>query len=181
MIINNKMKQKNIFIIGGIIIIILIIIGVYSQSGKENGESALSEQEGISGSKTAFSVPEGTVVPGQGEEGISEEVAIPVNVTNAAPDVEAKFRSFDISAENDKFIPSSIIVNSGDTVHIDFIAVDKSYDITFPDYGMKQVAQKGETKILEFQATKEGKFVYYCQSCGGLDSTAQGYIIIVNK
>ena len=175
------MKQKNIFIIGGIIIVFLIVIGVYFQSEKENGESVISGQEGISGSKTAFSVPEGTVVPEQGEEGISEEVAIPVNVTNAAPDVEAKFRSFDISAENDKFVPSNIIVNLGDTVHIDFTAVDKSYDITFPDYGMKQVSQKGETKILEFQAVEEGKFAYYCESCGGLDSTTKGYIFIVNE
>jgi hypothetical protein len=37
---------------------------------------------------------------------------------------------------------------------------------------MKQTAKKGEGKVLEFQAVTEGKFLFYCDACGGLNSSA---------
>ena len=38
--------------------------------------------------------------------------------------------------------------------------------------------RKGETKVMEFQAVQEGDFTFYCEMCGGPDSTASGHIII---
>jgi hypothetical protein len=43
---------------------------------------------------------------------------------------------------------------------------------------MKQTADKGQTKALEFQAVNSGKFTYYCDLCGGLTSKTIGYIIV---
>ena len=108
-------------------------------------------------------------------------IAVPTVVVPAAPGATAQLRSFNISAEGGKFIPSQIIANVGDTVHINFTAVDKGYDIVFPSYNMMQVAQKGETKILEFQALEDGSFLYYCDSCGGPNSATAGKIIIVKQ
>lgn len=129
-------------------------------------------------------VPAEIKVPGKDTE-LSEaekkEIALPTVVTPAAPGIEAQFRSFDIMAEGDKFIPSKVIANVGDTVHINFTAVDKAYDIVFPSYNMKQTAKKGETKILEFQAVMAGDFLYYCEACGGATSGTKGNIIIVEK
>ena len=99
------MKQKNIFIIGGIIIV-LIIIGIYSQSLKENGESLISEQE-ASESKTAFSVPEGTVVPQQGEKGMSEEQIDNITHNNIV-------KAFNISIKNEKKEPDYNLKNEYD-------------------------------------------------------------------
>jgi len=140
-------------------------------------------QEGAGGeispeSQTRTQVPENVTIPEVGEE-VPEGVAAPTVVTPAAPEVESKFRGFDIKAEGNKFDPNTVIVELGDTVHINFTAVDKDYDISLPDYGMKQIAPKGQTKPLEFQAVIEGKFTYYCELCGGLDSTAKGYIIVI--
>lgn len=106
-------------------------------------------------------------------------VAVPTVVVPAAPGVESNFRNFNISGEGGKFIPEKVIAKVGDTIHINFTAVDGDYDIVFPSYNMKQAAKKGQTKILEFQAVQDGSFVYYCESCGGLSSTAKGNIIIV--
>lgn len=108
-----------------------------------------------------------------------KEIAVPTVVVPAAPGVDSKFRNFDITAENGNFIPEKIIVQVGDTVHINFAAVDKDYDITFPSYNMKQIAKQGQTKILEFQAVQDGSFLYYCESCGGAEGTTKGNIIIV--
>lgn len=114
-------------------------------------------------------------------EAQKEEIALPTIVTPAAPGIEAQFRSFNIMAEGDKFTPSKVIANVGDTVHINFTAVDKAYDIVFPSYNMKQTAKAGETKILEFQAVMAGDFLYYCEACGGATSATKGNIIIVDK
>ena len=126
-------------------------------------------------------VPTDIVVPDQNTKLTEAEkkiTAIPTVVTAAAPGVEAQFRSFDIKAEGGVFTPSKIIARVGDTVHVNFTAVDKAYDIVFPSYNMKQTAKQGQTKILEFQAVAEGSFLYYCDSCGGETSATKGNIII---
>jgi len=127
-------------------------------------------------------VPADIVVPDvstQLSEEQKKEIAIPTVVVPAAPGVSAKFRNFSIKAEGGAFVPTKVIANVGDTVHIDFTAVDSPYDIVFPSYNMMQSAQKGETKILEFQALQEGSFTYYCSSCGGPEKGPKGNIIIV--
>jgi len=126
-------------------------------------------------------VPVDIKVPEMGEQLSEAErkvIAVPTVVTEAAPGVEAKFRSFDIKAEGGKFEPSRIIGRVGDTIHVNFTAVDKEYDIYFPSYDMKQTAKAGQTKALEFNAVTSGNFTYYCQLCGGSESTAKGNIII---
>ena len=142
------------------------------EANANNSETAKSLE-----SATKSAVPENIKIPEVGEK-TADNVAVPTTVSAAAPGVEAKFRSFDIKGENGSFNPSTVIVKKGDTVHFNFLATDKDYDITFPDYGMKQTAKKGENKILEFQAVAEGKFAYYCDASGGLAGTAKGYIIV---
>ncbi len=180
---NKKMLIFVLFLI--LIVLIGNVIFYQNRQIKKLKEKISSENQSSSNigtetsqSPTKEAVPENIKVPEKGEK-ISEDVAVPTEVAQAAPGVEAKYRSFDIKGENNKFIPSTIIVKLGDTVHINFTAQDKDYDITFPDYNMKQVALKGQTKVLEFQAVLEGKFTYYCEMCGGLNSTAKGYIIVV--
>lgn len=107
-----------------------------------------------------------------------KEIAVPVVVVPASQGITSQFRSFNIKAENNQYIPSKVIGRVGDTIHINFTAVDKDYDIIFPSYNMKQTAKKGETRVLEFQAIKEGDFTYYCELCGGVTGQTKGNIII---
>jgi plastocyanin len=127
-------------------------------------------------------VPVDTIVPDVNTQLTVEqqkEIALPTVVVPAAPGASSKFRNFKISAEAGAFVPTKVIANVGDTVHIDFTAVDQAYDIVFPSYNMMQTANPGETKILEFQALQEGSFTYYCSACGGPESGPKGNIIIV--
>jgi heme/copper-type cytochrome/quinol oxidase subunit 2 len=177
-----EMKNKKTLIFLGVLAILVIIIlflvktkpAVAPEPGAENAGETIENM-------TKFEVPEDVVVPELGEEIENKEIAVPLTVAQAGPQTEAMFRRFEISAENDKYSPSEVIVNERDTVHIDFTATDKEYDITFPDYGMKQTAKPGEKKILEFQAMVPGKFLYYCDLCGGLEGETKGYIIVVPK
>ena len=180
---NKPMEKKNLpLIIGAVVVLVLIAVYVFTKTGTNttSNKGATNEQ---TTSLTRSEVPSNVVVPDQGASATSvpKDVAIPKVSIPAAPGANSSLRVFDIKADNDAFSPSTVTAYMGDTVHINFTSVDKTYDITFPDYGMKQTAEKGQTKILEFQANIVGKFTYYCDSCGGLQSNAKGYIIVVEK
>ncbi len=168
----NKTKEF-IAIIIGVVIVVLVILGfVFGWfSGMNTARNG--------GSLTKSAVPAGTVAPSVGATSTPKGVAVPTVVTPAAPGATTQLRVFNISADKGVFTPSTVIANEGDTVHINFTAVDKTYDITVPDFGLKQTAAKGETKVLEFGATQSGKFTYYCASCGNSATSPNGYIIIV--
>ncbi len=174
------MKNKKNLIIIAVIVILIVLVFVLIKS-----KPTISPEEGITPEAeeilTRMEVPEDIVVPEMEDELENKEIAVPLTVTQAGPQTEAMFRRFEIKAEKDKYSPSEVIVNERDTVHIDFTAVDKEYDLTFPDYGMKQTAKAGEKKVLEFQAMIPGKFLYYCDLCGGLEGNTKGYIIVVPK
>lgn len=144
--------------------------------------SAVVEMPQIEKDAFKAEVPVDIVVPDvntQLNEEQKKEIALPTVVVAAAPGVDSKFRNFNIKAEGNAFVPTKVIANVGDTVHIDFVAVDGDYDIVFPSYNMMQTAKQGQTKILEFSALQSGSFTYYCSSCGGPESGPKGNIIIV--
>lgn len=197
---NNKGNQKAIMLalIGvALILVVLVVIDIYR---KPAAKAPVVTNQPVVATSTVVDytdvtnmtqekkdefradVPTDIVVPTT-ETKLTEEqkkeIAIPSVVVAAAPGVSSKFRSFKITAEGDKFIPTKVIANVGDTVHIDFTALDKAYDIVFPSYNMMQNAKQGETRILEFQALQEGSFTYYCSSCGGPEAGPKGNIIIV--
>lgn len=178
--------EKNKVVGYGIAGIVLVVAVVGYFAGWFTGMAPGARNGGTGGgtpaSPTRSAVPPNVVVPGQNAtSGVPEGFAVPKVVIPAAPGVTSNLRVFDIKGEKGKFVPSTVAAYAGDVVHVNFTAVDKAYDITFPDYGMKQTAAKGETKVLEFQAAATGKFAYYCDSCGGLNSSAVGYIIIAPK
>ncbi|MDD5098895.1 MAG: cupredoxin domain-containing protein [Candidatus Colwellbacteria bacterium] len=169
--------KKGILIIVIATVLIIVAILFFGILPNMNKKEPVPEDQGPI-SETRKPVPDDAAVLEVGDTTSNEEVAVPVSVAPAAPGVEAKLRTFNISADRGVFTPSEVTVNKGDTVHINFSAKDKEYDMVLPDYGMKQIANLGETKIFEFQATDTGKFAYYCELCGGLASPAVGYIIV---
>ncbi|MDD2680594.1 MAG: cupredoxin domain-containing protein [Patescibacteria group bacterium] len=202
---NTKGSQKTIMIAllaVAIILVVLVAISLFKKpvvdkpiTNLNNGAPAevvdnmvgdLEPNTPVADPVDAFraEVPVNTVVPGvdtQLSEEEKKEIALPGIVVPAAPGSNNSFRNFKISIENDVFSPSKAIVNVGDTVHIDFTAVDKAYDLSFPSYNMKSTFVQGQTRIMEFKAKKEGSFTFYCPSCGGPEAGPVGNIIIVAK
>lgn len=168
--------EKNYFLVIGVIIVVLaaavgIWYGVSPSSFKAiispGTAGTVSGTENVPAAANGFATrqeaPENVVVPEPGS-GENSGVAVPKTSVQAAPGVSAKLRTFEISANGGKYVPSTIIVNVGDTVHVNFKAEDNAYDIVFPDYGLSQTAKRGETKIIEFQANVDGQFAFYCKN-----------------
>jgi plastocyanin len=190
-------KKKLVFALG--LVIVFLLIAVIFLELKKDAEPILSQipvvNNYIPNEKTASSaprdwaetdsrkeVPVGVKVPAPNDiipDNLKNEIAVPSAAIPAAPGIEAQNRIFNIRGEGGKFIPSKVIANYNDTVHIEFTAVDRDYDIVFSGYNMSQSAKKGQTKVIEFQAIQDGRFPYYCSSCGGSVTDAQGEIIIV--
>ena len=177
---------RYLLIVGGIIILILAAVSVYKnfQTNKttpppsSQGPSLNNE---TNKSQTHLDLPANVNVPEKNQQ-VAQDVAAPVSVSPTSPQSNRNLRRFEIKAEGNIFKPKEIIVYSGDVTRIEVTAVDKDYDWNQPDYGFNNVKiPKGATKPIEFQATTPGKFIFYCESCGGLKSTAVGYIAVVPK
>lgn len=132
------------------------------------------------GSNTMAPAPIGLTVPGP-DSLAAVNVAKPNLVTPASPGSPSNFRRFNLEIKGDKFIPDTVIVNKGDVVDLALTAVDKSYDFTQPDFGLKRSIPKGQTGGLQFGATSAGKFTFFCSACGGPDKGPVGYIIIIER
>jgi heme/copper-type cytochrome/quinol oxidase subunit 2 len=172
------MTNKNTLII--VAAVVVVILAVSAWFVYRSPETPRSEKEtGATGTRSE--VPADVVVPDVGSTNVPENVAVPQTVSPAAPNVEAKFRSFDLRVEGNKFVPDTVAVNVGDTVHINITATDKDYDFVQPEYGFRGSLPKGATKVLEFQATAEGKYTLYCEKCGGPEKGPLAYIIVVKK
>lgn len=177
------MKKKKIFLYSvlAIILLIIVIACIVSLSKRERREAEKSPEELATPVEQNYipSVPEGIKVPEKGTTSTEENVAIPKLQTQAAPGVKAQLRKFSVKGENDAFTPNKIIVYERDTVHIDFLAVDKDYDFSIPAvYGISGKVKKGEEGIIEFQAHQVGQFNIICKICG---NKKMGLLIVVPR
>lgn len=147
-----------------------------------NGPGSTAGNGGTEGvaaqSATREEVPAGTVVPDlEGE--VAANVAMPKAVIPAAPGVDSKKRIFEVTIEGGKFVPDTIVVNAGDIASVTFASADGSYEIVQPDYGFKMNISEGEKRLLEGQFSHPGKYLFYCNSCGGPAAGPRGYFIVV--
>ncbi|MDD3778405.1 MAG: cupredoxin domain-containing protein [Patescibacteria group bacterium] len=193
-----KNKKQLGIIISGVMIILLLLVIVFLEMKKGDKDGGAIppndfvpeylEENDVPAStnweEDEFRqvVPDGVVVPEPGEQ-ITEElkdvIAVPTDVVPTSQDSKSNIRKFEIRGEGNKFIPSQIIVNYNDDIQIEITAVDKDYDLVLQGYNMRQNIPQGMTKNLSFQAYNEGRFLYYCDSCGGKEAGAFGEIVIV--
>lgn len=182
-------NSKRVIGVVVVAVVVFILILAWAQIRRAPGGPA-GVGSGVGGSEvevepkgpvTRETAPEDIIVPGKGEEGVSENVAVPEIVSSANPTSDASYRSFSISAEDGKFQPNTVIVEQGDVVNLNITAVDRDYDFTQPDYGFKESIPKGTSKRIQFGATASGKFTFFCSVCGGPEEGPIGFIIIAPK
>jgi len=89
-----------------------------------------------------------------------------------------EIRTFEITAKNGQLSSEKITADQYDIVRISFSAADKKYDLALPSLGLKTQANKGETKLIEFQAVSSGSFEFLCGSCG---KNAKGILLVAAK
>ncbi len=177
-------KRTWLVIVGALIVVLLVALIVWQLTKNAgSGNQAAGGPGGAAGtasSTTRLPVPVGTTVP-DANSSVSGDVAKPQSVTQAAPGVTSKIRTFSVQINHNTFTPAEFDAYVGDIVSINFTAVDKDYDVVQPDYGFKLTIPKGQTKLLQGQYTSAGKYIFYCQSCGGPQSGPVGYLVAVPK
>lgn len=150
-----------------------------------SGGNAAVNGGGASGSApsstTAQPLSAPVAVPAQNATTVPPGVAAPTLVAPGSPSGATSFRSFNVTVTAQAFSPSTIIVNQGDTVHINITASGGAYDFTQQDLGLMLKVPAGETKVVQFDATSPGKFTFYCTSCGGPSKGPVGYVEVVAK
>lgn len=187
------MTKKSIAVIVAAVVIFIGILVWASLKGTP-GTGSLGGDGGTpqdTGPVTRENLPRNVVivVPDTQSTNVPEGVAVPDTVAPAggAQRGDSKFRSFDIKISGTKFDPDTVIVTIGDTVRISATAVGGDYDLSQPDYGFRipqksaEILKSGETQSVQFDATAEGKFMFYCQSCGGPDKGPVGYLVVAPK
>ncbi len=186
------MNKKVWLWVGGVVVVIIVAaVGYYagrkSPAPATQGQGAAST--GITGSQvtaasssaTAQPLTGGVTVPGANATSVPQGVAAPTIVAAGSPSGTTSYRSFNVTVTSGAFTPSTIIVNQGDTVHINLTASGGNYDFTQPDMGLKLTLASGQTKVVQFDADTAGKFTFYCSSCGGPSKGPVGYIEVVSK
>ena len=188
------MNKKQTFLIFGILTICLLLALIFKVSREKKVapivytpvvhspvEPVINNPVSSSTDKYKVEVPKDIVIPMMHDQTLTveqkKEIAVPTLVTPAAPGSQSSFRNFEIKAEGGKFMPSKIIGKVGDTMVVNFTAIDQTYSINFPSYSMRQLVNKGETKVLGFHAGESGSFKYFCDVCGE-NTTASGTLII---
>ncbi|MDO8557490.1 MAG: cupredoxin domain-containing protein [Candidatus Jorgensenbacteria bacterium] len=172
---------KRDLIIG--LLIVLLIAGYFSWSYYEKStrkldgfrpwnSDALPSVQGGTREKLSIDIetPDGATSTPTG-------VAVPISVNKQG---SYAFRVFEIQGNNNKYVPSVIVVNEGDTVDLRIKAIDNAYDFFLPDTGSYRKVLKGETGRLQFSAASYGQYEFFCRdSCVGRDKV--GGTLIVNK
>jgi nitrous-oxide reductase len=86
-------------------------------------------------------------------------------------------------AVRSSFEPNKIEVNQGDKVSVYVTNIEQTTDelhgIGLNEYNINVVIDPGETKTIEFVATKPGVFPFYCTNfCSALHQEMQGYLLV---
>lgn len=180
------MEKKNIIITGVVVAVVAVVVGiaVFSNKGGTNAPTLFGGAGGGTASSTGpvtrTAAPANVAVPGVGAASSTPgNVAVPTSVAPANPSDSASARSFSLTVDKDAFSPNEIIVNKGDTVTVSFTAIDKNYDFTLPDYGMKVALPMGTTRQIQLSPSAVGTFLFYCTSCGGPTSGPTGHLVVV--
>ncbi|MBM3257450.1 MAG: hypothetical protein FJY98_03980 [Candidatus Liptonbacteria bacterium] len=181
------MENKKVLVAGVVGIVVLTGIAFLAASKRPASPSPVGagkvippEKQLPLGESTRTAAPQNIVVPDEKTTGAAANVAIPKTTGPGDVANTSTFRSYEIKVEKNKFIPDTVIVKQGDAVKIEFLAVDKEYDVTQADYGFKLQLPKGVKKTLGFSAAGQGDFLFYCTLCGGPEEGPKGHIIVTS-
>jgi cytochrome c oxidase subunit II len=117
----------------------------------------------------------------------AEIVALPVPVNEVVQETvvvsgSSPVKSFEMIAKQWEFLPDTITVNKGDTVHISVKSIDVAHGFALPDFGVNEYLSPGKTVDVEFVADKTGTFTFFCSvQCGSGHSDMSGKLVVEER
>lgn len=178
------MSRKQIIILASLggFVVLVVVLGFLSRGGIISGIPLLPGMGG-----------EGETpgeIPGGGAEEVLFTPEVPENAAptppktetpaSTNPDLGTKILGFDLRASRGGFSPSSITVNRGDTLIIDFTAMDGDYDLDIPYLGVYFPAvSEGSTKKLPLDTSLPGTFTFQCRDSCPFTGAIRGELIVL--
>lgn len=189
MVYNEDMGRKTLIVALSVVLLVgILMLGFRLMDKSSNQDNDTSEKSlELEGAGKSLSSVEGgsrepikevIVTPEKESKGVPSGVAVPQDVIRREEDGGKALRNFSIKGENNTYVPNTIVVNDGDVINISFTAVEKKYNIFFPDFGIYKTVEKGQTQTVNFQATPYGQYTFFCKDV--CSEEVEG-ILIVNK
>jgi len=107
----------------------------------------------------------------------------PDPVVDPEPEIEEVpqpvVQSFNMTAKQWSFSPSTITVNVGDTVRLSIFSEDVTHGFALSQFGVSARLEPQKTVVVEFIADKAGTYTFFCSvSCGSGHSSMKGTLIV---
>lgn len=115
------------------------------------------------------------------QEEKSEKTIEILEKTSPEPPQETKqeVKEFNIRAKRFNFEPAVIEVKEGDRVRLNVQAIDTTHGLAIPDFDVNLVLEPGQTKTVEFVASKKGSYSMFCSVfCGAGHSDMRGEFVV---
>jgi hypothetical protein len=175
------LDKKQIYIVAAAVLLVVavVVVGYVSWQGAPAG-----------GGTQATSTVGGARTGGGASPIAPYSPEVPKNATLTPPKNEAppsansalgtKTRFFDLKATKDGFSPAIITVNHGDTLQVDFAAVDGDYDLDFPYLGAYfSVVKQGTTRRLPIDTSLSGTFAFQCRDHCPSGGVIAGQLVVL--
>lgn len=87
--------------------------------------------------------------------------------------------SFNVTAKQWSFSPTTITVKKGDRVRLSITSVDVRHGFALPTFDISETLQPGQTTTVEFSADQAGSFSFFCNVfCGDGHGAMTGTLVV---
>ena len=120
-----------------------------------------------------FIIASGTVILGCGAS--QQFVALPPDLDRTAVHAQV----IEMQAQHYEFIPEVVKVKVGTLVNLRITALDGIHGFALGAFGIDERIEEGETKTIEFYASKAGEYSFHCSHFCGLGHLGMNGKVIV--
>ena len=127
----------------------------------------------------AESIPPEPAAPEGGEPRPEDSGREPTPEPEPPPPSQPQVKEFTVTARQFTFEPNTITVKKGDTVRLHVTSVDVTHGIAISQFGVNALLPPGQTKTVEFVASKSGTYQIFCSLfCGSGHLSMKGTLIV---
>jgi cytochrome c oxidase subunit 2 len=106
-------------------------------------------------------------------------VAFLAGTVLAAGQASSGYHEFTLTAKDTGFDPDAITVKKGEKVRLIITATDCEHEFKLDAFDINQVLKKGDPEIIEFTASKAGKFEFRSSVyCGKGHGKMKGKLVV---
>ena len=153
-------------------------LGTESLDGEVAGMVSAEEPSALDTTSDAGAMDTSAAETFAQESAVETTTAEPTASESSAAAPEKKY--LDMTLKEWELVPSSITVNTGDTVVLTLTSPDVDHGLSIPQFGVSQFVGAGETVTVTFVADKAGSYTMFCNvQCGQGHGRMKGTLVVL--